>query len=65
MVTKKLKTLQMQKPCWNQAETHQHLLCQVNLANQVNIQVSCRNPPVQAQMTQRQILIQQAITCNP
>ena len=48
------------------AQTHQHLLCQVNQANQVNLQVNCRNPPALAPMTQRQIQIpQQVMTHNP
>ena len=65
MVTQKLKTHQMQKPLQNQAQMHQHRLCQVNQANQVNLQVNQRNPPALAQMTQRQIQIPQVMTCNP
>ena len=65
MVTKKSETLQMQKLHQIQAQTYQHLLCQVNPANQVKIQVNHINPPAPAQMTQRQIQIQQVMTCNP
>ena len=65
MATKRLKILQMQKLHKNQALPHQHQLGQVNPANTVNTQVSRRIPPVQAQMTQRQIQIQQVMTCNP
>ena len=57
MVTQKLKTHQTQKPNQSQAPTHQHPQCQVNQANQVNLQVNCRSPPALAQMTQRQIQI--------
>ena len=65
MATKKVKTLQMQKPHQNQALPHQCQLGQVNPANQVNTQVSCRIPPVQTEMAQRQIQIQQVMTHNP
>ena len=55
----------MQKLHQIQAQTHQHLLCQVNPVNPVKKQVNRKIQPVPAQKTQVQIQIQQVMMCNP
>ena len=55
----------MQKLQQVQAQTRQHLLCQVNQAYLVKIQINCKTQPVPAQMTQKQIPIPQVMTCSP
>ena len=62
---KETKTLQTLKLHQIQAQTHQHRLCQVNPANPVKIQVNRKIPLVSAQMTQKQIQMQQVMTRNP
>ena len=68
MGTKQLTTHQtqnIQKLQQIQAQTHQHLLCQVNQANPAKIQVNRKTQPVPAHMTQKQIPIPQVMTRNP